>query len=89
MKIEKEITSDQCQELILSPDLDQVGYYPGCLLDNYLLYNWDTEKYVIIQEKYLNEWSNTLIATETDDEKLVDNFFKVQDEILANSELSY
>lgn len=89
MKIEKEITLDQCQKLILSPDFDQLGYYPGCLLDNYLLYNWDTEKYVIIQEKYLNEWSSTLIATKTNDKKLVDNFFKVQDEILANSELSY
>lgn len=82
MKIQKEITLDQCQELILNPAFDQVGFYPGCLLDNYLLYNWDNEKYIIIQEKYLNDWSSTLIATKTDDEKLVDNFFKVQDEVL-------
>lgn len=82
MKIEKEITLEQCQELILDPDFDQLGYYPGCMMDNYLLYNWDTEKYVIIQEKYLNEWSSTLIATKTNDKKLVDDFFKVQDEVL-------
>ena len=82
MKIEKEITLDQCQELILNPDLDQVGYYPGCLLDNYLLCNWDNEKYIIIQEKYLNEWSSTLMATKTNDRKLVDDFFKKQEEVL-------
>ena len=79
MKIEKEITLDQCQELILNPDLDQLGYYPGCMMDNYLLYDWDACTYIIIQEKYLNEWSSTLIATKTNDKKLVDNFFKVQD----------
>lgn len=82
MKIEKEITLDQCQELILDPDFDQLGYYPGCMMDNYLLYNWDTCQYILIQEKYLNDWSSTLIATKTNDEKLVDNFFKVQDEVL-------
>lgn len=82
MKIEKEITLDQCQELILNPDFDQLGYYPGCLLDNYLLYDWDSQTYIIIQEKYLNEWSSTLMATKTNDRKLVDDFFKVQDEVL-------
>lgn len=82
MKIEKEITLEQCQELILSPDFDQLGYYPGCMMDNYLLYDWDNGTYIIIQEKYLNEWSSILIATKTDDKKLVDNFFKVQDEVL-------
>lgn len=82
MKIEKEITLEQCQELILNPDFYQLGYYPGCMMDNYLLYNCDTCKYILIQEKYLNDWSSNLIATKTDDEKLVDNFFKVQDEVL-------
>lgn len=82
MQIVKEITLKECQELILDPDLDQLGYYPGCMMDNYLLYNWDTCQYILIQEKYLNDWSSTLIATKTDDEKLVDNFFKVQDEVL-------
>lgn len=82
MKIQKEITPDQYQELISNPTLDEVGYYPGCMMDNYLLYNWDTCAYILIQEKYLNEWSSTLIATKTNDKKLVDNFFKVQDEVL-------
>lgn len=82
MKIEREITLEQCQELILDPDFDQLGYYPGCIMDNYLLYNWDTCTYILIQEKYLNEWSSTLIATKTDDKKLVDDFFKMQDEVL-------
>lgn len=82
MKIKKEITPDQCQELILNPNLEEVGYYPGCLLDNYLLYNWDNKKYIIIREKYVNCWTSTLIATETDDEKLVDNFLKEQDKVL-------
>ena len=49
MKIKKEITSDQCQKLILNPNLEEVGYYPGCLLDNYLLYNWDDNTYIIIE----------------------------------------
>ena len=82
MKIEKEITSDQCQKLILSPDLDQLGYYPGSLLDNYLLYDWDNHTYIIIKEKYVNCWTSTLIATKTNDKKLVDDFFKTQDEVL-------
>ncbi len=82
MKIEKEITLDQCQELILNPDLDQLGYYPGNLLDNYLLYDWNACTYIIIQEKYLNCWSSTLMATKTNDKKLVDDFFKAQNEVL-------
>lgn len=82
MKVKKEITLEQCQKLILNPNLDQLGYYPGCLLDNYLLYDWDTCTYIIIQENYLNEWSSTLMATKTNDRKLVDDFFKTQDEVL-------
>lgn len=82
MKIQKEITPDQCQELILNPNLEEVGYYPGCLLDNYLLYDWDNHAYIIIQEKYVNCWTSTLVATKTNDKKLVDDFFKVQDEVL-------
>ena len=82
MKIEKEITLDQCQKLILNPNLDQLGYYPGSLLDNYLLYDWNACEHIIIQEKYLNCWSSTLIATKTNDKKLVDDFFKTQDEVL-------
>ena len=82
MNIEKEITSDQYQELILNPNLEEVGYYPGCLLDNYLLYDWDDHTYIIIQEKYLNCWTSTPVATKTNDKKLVDDFFKTQDEVL-------
>ena len=82
MKIEREITLEQCQELILNPDLDQLGYYPGCLLDNYLLYDWDNHTYIIIQEEYLNEWSSTLVATKTNDRALADDFFKTQDKVL-------
>ena len=82
MKIEKEITSDQCQKLILNPNLEEVGYYPGSLLDNYLLYDWNACEYIIIQEKYLNCWSSTLMATKTNDKKLVDDFLKTQDEVL-------
>ena len=83
MKIEKEITLEQCQKLILNPNLEEVGYYPGSLLDNYLLYDWDSHTYIIIKEKYLNEWSSTLIATKTNNEKLVDDFFKAQDKVLS------
>ena len=82
MKIEREITSDQCQKLILNPSLEEVGYYPGCLLDNYLLYDWDNHTYIIIKEKYVNCWTSTLIATKTNDSKLVDEFFKAQDKVL-------
>ena len=82
MKIQKELTLEQCQELISNPTLDEVGYYPGCLLDNYLLYDWDEHTYIIIQEKYVNCWTSTLVGTKTNDKKLVDNFFKVQDEVL-------
>ena len=82
MKIEKEITLDQCQKLILNPNLEEVGYYPGCLLDNYLLYDWDNHTYIIIKEKYVNCLTSTLVATKTSDKKLVDDFFKTQDEVL-------
>lgn len=82
MKIEREITLEQRQELILDPNLEEVGYYPGCLLDNYLLYDWDNHTYIIIKEKYVNCWTSTLIATKTNDKKLVDDFFKTQDEVL-------
>lgn len=81
MKIEKEIALDQCQELILSPDLDQLGYYPGSLLDNYLLYNEAACTYIIIQEKYVNCWTSTLVATKTNDRTLVDDFLKTQDKV--------
>lgn len=80
-KIEKEITLDQCQESLLNPTLDEVGYYPGCLLDNYLLYDWDNHTYIIIQEKYVNCWTSTLVATKTNDKKLVDDFLKTQDQV--------
>lgn len=83
MKIEQEITLEQCQELILNPDLEEVGYYPGCLLNNYLLYDWNNHTYIIIQEKPLTSWTSTLIATKTNDRKLVDDFFKTQDEVLS------
>ena len=82
MKVKKEITLDQCQELILNPNLEEVGYYPGCLLDNYLLYDWDNHTYIIIKEKYVNCWSSTLIATKTNDKKLADGFLKTQDKVL-------
>ena len=82
MKIKKEITPDQYQELILNPNLEEVGYYPGCLLDNYLLYDWDSHTYIIIQEKPLTCWTSTLIATKTNDKKLVDDFFETQDQVL-------
>lgn len=81
MKIQKEITLDQCQELILDPNFEEVGYYPGCLLDNYLLYDWDNHTYIIIQEKYVNCWTSTLMATKTNDRKLVDDFLKTQDKV--------
>lgn len=81
MKIKKEITPDQCQELILNPNLEEVGYYPGCLLDNYLLYDWDNHTYIIIKEKYVNCWTSTLVATKTNDEKLADDFLKEQDKV--------
>ena len=89
MKIKKEITSDQCQALILNPNLEEVGYYPGSLLDNYLLYDWNACTYIIIQEKYLNEWSSTLVATKTNDKKLVDDFFKIQDEVFDEIDAEY
>ena len=82
MKIKKEITLEQCQKLILNPNLEEVGYYPGCLLDNYLLYNWDNHTYIIIKEKYVNCWTSTLVATKTNDKKLVDDFFETQDKVL-------
>ena len=81
IKIEKEITLDQCQKLILNPNLEEVGYYPGCLLDNYLLYEWDNHTYIIIQEKHVNCWTSTLVATKTNDKKLVDDFLKTQDKV--------
>ena len=83
MKIELELTLEQCQELILNPNLEEVGYYPGCLLDNYLLYDWDDNTYIIIREKPVNCWTSTLVATKTNDKKLVDDFFKAQDEVLS------
>ena len=89
MKIEREITPDQCQKLILNPNLEEVGYYPGSLLDNYLLYDWNACTYIIIQEKYLNCWSSTLMATKTNDEKLVDDFLKTQDEVFDEIDTEY
>lgn len=81
MKIQKEITSEQYKELILNPNLEEVGYYPGCLIDNYLLYDWEDHTYIIIKEKYVNCWTSAPVATKTNDKKLVDNFLKEQDEV--------
>ena len=65
---------------------DEMGIYyetvEGTLQDNYLFFNDNIitfkgirpRKYIIIEEKYLNEWSSELVMTMTDKDSKVDEF---------------
>lgn len=63
--------------------------YQGSLLDNYIFY--DTEhiklnkieprKFIIIREKYLNEWNSTFEMIMTDDEGLVEKYIEMFKEV--------
>ena len=65
-----------------------VASFDGALLDNYLFENYNykdgkgvvigrkhkVRKYIIIRENYVNEWTSTNIATETNNEKKYKEF---------------
>lgn len=65
-----------------------VASFEGTLLDNYLFENYDykdgkgvtigrkhkARKYIIVREKYVNEWTSQNIATETNSENEYNKF---------------
>lgn len=56
--------------------------YEGCLLDNHVIRGAEQiklgrvkpRKFIMIKEKYLNEWSSTLELTMTDNEEIINEF---------------
>lgn len=74
-------TADAFIELASKLDLDYETY-TGCLLDNYVIRGAEQikfnrvkpRKYILIKEKYLNEWSSTLELTMTDNEEIINEF---------------
>ena len=61
-----------------------VIYEDGCLVGNYLIHIGENNlklgkvklrKYIIILEKYLNEWCSTLEMILTDNERLFESFY--------------
>lgn len=81
----KNIDLETCNKILdmaNGQDLEIIQF-DGCLLDDYIIYNYDTlkvgraiRKYMIIQEYYINEWSSGLELLLTDSEKKVDQFIK-------------
>lgn len=63
----------------------EIERYEGSLLDNYILYNHDTisirgvkpRKYILLQEKYKNDWSSVTELIMTDDIYKVESFLEM------------
>ena len=76
MDLEKKIFEDQEFELI------QV--LEGNLIDNYLMYHYDTNKYMIGVETYKNCWSSVITlyeATYKELQEFEENYYKQVEEL--------
>lgn len=75
------VVADKCIELAGELGIDYETYQ-GCLLDNHVIRGAERigfgrvkpRKFIMIKEKYLNEWSSVLEMTMTDNEKIVNEF---------------
>ena len=69
-------------ELIEKSNGEFIEQFEGNLLDNYIIDNVNrlvfntskARKYIVIKEKFLNEWSSCYDVIFTDEEKEVDEF---------------
>lgn len=66
---------------------DRVDCYEGVLLDNYIIWdaskikiNRTTRKFIILKERFLNEWSSDTQLIMTDDEDLVNTYVELFEE---------
>lgn len=81
------ITLEEFNDILEFATINNIAYdyFEGSLLDNAIIYNMDNElkiyidgktsKYIIIKEKYLNEWSSILEVIFTDDSKIADEYY--------------
>ena len=84
------ISYEAAQRFIkLASELDlDYETYEGCLLDNHVIRNAEQikfgrvkpRKYILIKEKYVNEWSSALELTMTDDEEIINEFEALYEE---------
>lgn len=75
------ITQNDCNKIVEMANLQScaIDCYESVLLDNYIIYNTDKirigrakpRKYIIIVEKFQNEWSSALQLIQTDSYKKV------------------
>lgn len=76
------VDSKIVDELIEKSNGEFIEQFEGNLLDNYIIDNINklvfntskARKYIIIKEKFLNEWSSCYDVVFTDNEKEVDEF---------------
>ena len=78
-----EISTNVLNEILEIAEEIGVSYdcFEGCLRDNYVFYSDEcisiegkSSKYLIIKERYLNEWSSDLILIMTNSTEEVENF---------------
>lgn len=82
------VDSKIVDELIEKSNGEFIEQFEGNLLDNYIIDNINklvfntskARKYIIIKEKFLNEWSSCYDVIFTDDEKEVDDFRNLMSE---------
>lgn len=68
--------------------------YEGVLLDNYIIYdtefvkigNYKPSKFIIMREKYLNEWNSITELVLTNNEKTVEKFISAFQEFKEEGE---
>lgn len=76
------VDSKIVDELIEKSNSESIEQFEGNLLDNYIIDNINklvfnsskARKYIVIKEKFLNEWSSCYDVIFTDEEKEVDEF---------------
>lgn len=78
-----EITNKQLDELIEIANKNGVEYdlYEGTLVDSCIFYNaesvfveGESAKYIIVKERFLNEWSSDLVLTLTNSDEEAEEF---------------
>jgi hypothetical protein len=83
MKDMLEITNNDLSKLIKTADENNIVYdcFEGSLQDNFIFYNnnvinigWGSAKYIIVKERFLNEWSSDLVLIMTDSDEEVEEF---------------
>jgi hypothetical protein len=85
--VNEEISYDDLELLIEVASIHDIECecFEGSLLDNYVFYGaklinigGESANYLIVREKYVNEWSSSLVLTMTNSYKDVEEFLSEQ-----------